>query len=135
MTHFPCYPQYYFLQSCQNSSPRKHMFLLAHLCWRTFRWEEHLQLSDRNFILVTQNLSGISSEALIGRWSSYIVSAIVYERQTKGHKGQSKRDECITKQSIFLEYVLSWKKHLSFAGACSQMNTTLYQNRPGETQN
>ena len=53
----------------------------------------------------------------------------------KATKVKSKRDECITKQSIFLEYVLSWKKHLSFAGACSQMNTTLYQNRPGETQN
>ena len=25
--------------------------------------------------------------------------------------------------------------HLSFAGAYSQMNTTLFQNRPGETQN
>ena len=27
------------------------------------------------------------------------------------------------------------KKYLSFAGARSQMNTTLYQNRPGETEN
>ena len=32
---------------------------------------------------MTQNLSGIRSEALIGRRSSYIVSGIVYEWQTK----------------------------------------------------
>ena len=35
--------------------------------------------SDRNCILMTQNLSEIRSEALIGRRSSYIVLAIVYE--------------------------------------------------------
>ena len=29
-----------------------------------------------------------------------------------------------------MEYILLYKKHLSFAGARSQMNTTLYQNRP-----
>ena len=34
------------------------------------------------------NLSGIRSEALIGRRSSYIVLVIVYEWQSKGHKGQ-----------------------------------------------
>ena len=45
----------------------------------TFRVEERLRLSDRNSILMTQNLSGIWSEALIGRQSSYIVLAIVYE--------------------------------------------------------
>ena len=32
----------------------------------------------------------------------------------------------------FVEYILLYKKHLSFAGARSQMNTTLNQNRPGE---
>ena len=46
---------------------------------RTFRSEERLRLSDRNSILMTLNLSGIRSEALIGQRSSYIVLAIVYE--------------------------------------------------------
>ena len=40
------------------------------------------------------------------------------------------REESLTKQSIFVEYSLFWKKHLSFAGTRRQMNITLYQNRP-----
>ena len=39
-------------------------------------------------------------------------------------------EESQTKQPIFVEYSLLLKKHLSFAGARWQMNTTLYQNRP-----
>ena len=54
-------------------------FLLVHRRWGTFREEERLRLSDRNSILMTQNLSGIRSEELIGRQSSFIVLAIVYE--------------------------------------------------------
>ena len=45
----------------------------------TSRKEERLRLSDRNSILMTQNLCGILSEALIGQRSSFIVLAIVYE--------------------------------------------------------
>ena len=45
-------------------------FLLAHRRWETFREEKSLRLSDRNSILMTQNLSGIRSEALIGRRSA-----------------------------------------------------------------
>ena len=30
-------------------------------------------------------------------------------------------------------YILLQKKHLSFAGTCSQQNTKLYRDRPGET--
>ena len=63
-------------------------FLLAHRRWGTFREEERLRLSDRNSILMTQNLSGIRSEALIGRRSRFIVLPIVYKWQTKGRKGQ-----------------------------------------------
>ena len=63
-------------------------FLLAHHRWGTFREEERLRLSDRNSILMTQNLSGIRSEALIGRRSSFIVLAIVYEWQTKDKRRQ-----------------------------------------------
>ena len=43
------------------------------------RKEERLRLSDRNSILMKQNLSRIRLEALIGRRSSFIVLAIVYE--------------------------------------------------------
>ena len=110
-------------------------FLLAHRRWGTFREEERLRLSDRNSILMTQNLSGIRSEALIGRRSSFIVLAIVYEWQTKDKrraaKVKCKRNESLTKQSICVEYSLLYEKHLSIAGAHSH-NTTLFRNRPGE---
>ena len=52
----------------------------------TFREEE--RLSNRNSILMTENLSGIRSGALIGRRCSYIVLAIVYEWQTKDKRPQ-----------------------------------------------
>ena len=55
------------------------------------------------------------------------------DKRQKATKVKCKRDECITKQSKFVEYILLWKKHLSFAGARWQMNTILYQNRPGKT--
>ena len=63
-------------------------FLLAYRRWGTFREEKRLRLSERNSILMTQNLSGIRSEALIGRRSSFIVLAIVYEWQTKDKRPQ-----------------------------------------------
>ena len=34
------------------------------------------------------------------------------------------------KQSIFLDHIFLQKKHLNFAGACSQKNTTLRRRRP-----
>ena len=51
----------------------------------------------------------------------------------KATKVKCKRDESIAKQSIFVEYIPLQKKQLSLAGAPSQINTTLYQHRPGET--
>ena len=47
---------------------------------------------DCNSILMTKDLCGIWSGALIGRRSSYIVLAVVYEwpTKTKGHEGQMK---------------------------------------------
>ena len=53
--------------------------LLALPRWGKFREVERLRLSDRNSILMTQILSGIRSEGLIGGRSSFIVLAIVYE--------------------------------------------------------
>ena len=52
------------------------------------------------------------------------------DKRQKATKVKCKREESLTKQSIFVEYSLLLKKHLSFAGARWQMNTTLYQNRP-----
>ena len=37
---------------------------------------------------------------------------------TKATKVKCKRKESQSKQSIFVEYTLLWKKRLSFAGAC-----------------
>ena len=52
------------------------------------------------------------------------------EKRQKATKVKCKREESLTKQSIFVEYSLLQKKHWSFAAAHWQMNTTLYQNRP-----
>ena len=71
------------LMLCGRIACERQTVLLAHHRWETFREEERLRLSDRNSILMTQNLSGIRSEALIGRRSSFIVLAIVCEWQTK----------------------------------------------------
>ena len=52
------------------------------------------------------------------------------DKRQKATMVKCKREESQTKQPIFVEYSLLLKKHLSFAGARWQMNTTLYQNRP-----
>ena len=57
----------------------------------------------------------------------------VTDKRQKATKVKCKCDESLTKQSIFVEYSLLYNKHLSFAGARSQMNTTLYQNRSKKT--
>ena len=45
---------------------------------------------------MTKNLSGIWSRALIGRRRSYVVLAVVYERQTWDTKIKCKNDESTT---------------------------------------
>ena len=55
------------------------------------------------------------------------------DKRQKATKFKRKRDESITKQSSFVEYILLLKKHLSFARARSQKKSKLYQYRPGET--
>ena len=57
------------------------------------------------------------------------------DKRHEATKVKCKREESLTKQPIFVEYSLLQKKHLSFAGARGQINTTLYQNRPEDTQN
>ena len=70
----------------------------------TFRLGGRLSPSKGNSIL-----SEIWSGALIGRRSSYIVLAIVYERQTNEKRSQRSNVNAMnlpTKQSIFVEYIL-----------------------------
>ena len=55
------------------------------------------------------------------------------DKRQKATKVKCKREESQTKQPIFVEYSLLLKKHLSFAGARWQMNTTLHQNRQEDT--
>ena len=78
----------YFKELHNDVACERQTFLLAHRCWATFREEERLWLSERNSILMTQNLSRIWSEELIGQRSSVTVSTIVYEWQTKDKRRQ-----------------------------------------------
>ena len=50
------------------------------------------------------------------------------DKRQKATKVKCKRGESITKKSIFVENIRLKKRHLSFAGARSQMNTIFYQN-------
>ena len=52
------------------------------------------------------------------------------DKRQKATNVKCKREESLTKKSIFVDYSILKKKHLSFAGALWQMNTTLYQNQP-----
>ena len=85
-------PAFYCRSGCINLTfvvaCERQTFLLGHRRRGTFREEERLRFSDRNSILMTQNLSGIRSEALIGRRSSFIVLGIVYEWQPKDKRRQ-----------------------------------------------
>ena len=59
----------------------------------------------------------------------------ITDKRQKASKIKCKREESLANQSIFVEYTRLQKKRWSFAGARWQMNTTLYQNRPEDTQN
>ena len=50
------------------------------------------------------------------------------DKRQKATKVKCKRTESATKQSTFVEYILLYKKHLSFAGACLQKDTKHYHN-------
>ena len=56
-------------------------------------------------------------------------------KRQKATKVKGRREESLTKQSIFVEYSVFQNKHLSFAKVRWQMNTILYQNRPEDSQN
>ena len=58
---------------------------------------------------------------------------VLTDKRQKVTEVKWKCEESLTKQSIFVEYILLEKKYLSFAGPLWQMNTTLHQNRPEDT--
>ena len=67
----------------QNASPRKEPFLLAPRLWRPFARRIFCD-SATEIPCWWSKICPESGQALIGRRSSYIVLAIVYEWQTKG---------------------------------------------------
>ena len=96
---FDILPKMYFKKDTwlvvSDVACERQTFLLAHRRWGTFREEERLRLSDRNSTLMTQNLSGIWAEGLIGQRSSFIVLAIVYERQTKDKRPRRSKENAM----------------------------------------
>ena len=82
-----------------------------------------------------QNTSCIRKPQVISGEGAHPLHPPPRSAPEKATKVKCKREESLTKQSIFVEYSLLQKKHLSFAGARGQINTTLYQNRPEDTQN
>ena len=95
---------------------------------RTFAWEAIRSVNHEQFPMqMTQNNKH-------NKWLEILAGKdfppkLIWRTPTEIHRDQ----ESLTKQSICVEYSLLYKKHLSFAGAHSQMNTTLFRNRPGET--
>ena len=86
----------------------------------------------------TDDAKSVRNPVRSANWSTEQFHCFSYclrmtDKRQKTAKVKCKREESQTKQPIFVEYSLLLKKHLSFAGAHSKMNTTLYQNRPGET--
>ena len=71
---------------------------------------------------------------MIGRRNKCILLFIVYEWQEKVTKVKCERDdESTSSLSIFLEYILLEKKHLSqLTAARSQNNSKLDGSRPGK---
>ena len=57
------------------------------------------------------------------------------DKRQKATKVKCKREESLTKQSIFVEHSLLYNKHLNFAGVRWQVNTTLDQTPPEDAQN
>ena len=66
-------------------------------------------------------------------WFSYCLQ--MTDKRQKATKEKCRREESLTKQTIFVEYSLLLRSIWVFAEARGQMNTTLYQNRPEDTQN
>ena len=88
----------------------------------------------------TVDVKSVQNPVRSANWSTEQLHCFSYclqmtDKRQKAKKVKCKHEESLTKQSIFVEYSLLQKKHLSFAGARGQINTTLYQNGPEDTQN
>ena len=81
----------------------------------------------------TDDEKSVQNPVRSANWSTEQFHCCSHCLQMTTKDKRRQRSKYLTKQSICVEYGLLWKKHLSFAGAHSQMNTTLFQNRPGET--
>ena len=87
----------------------------------------------------TDDVKSVQNPVRRADWSTEQLHCFSYclqmtVKRQKAKKVKCKHEESLTKQSIFVEYSILQKKHLSFAGARGQINTTLYQNRPEDTQ-
>ena len=86
----------------------------------------------------TDDVKSVRNPVRSADWSTEQLHCLSYclqmtDKRQKATKVKCKRKESLTKQSIFLEYSLLQKKHLSFAEARWQISKTLYQNRPEDT--
>ena len=89
-------------------------------------------ITREHFSITSKRTSGFRNKSVNSNvWVPYMLR--MTDKRQKAAKVKCKGIESLTKQSKFAEYSLLQKKHLSFSGAHSQMNTTLYQNRPGKT--
>ena len=98
------------------------------------------QLFLNTYFALKRQEKSVQNPVRSADWSTEQLHCFSYclqmtDKIQKATKVKCKREESLTKQSIFVEYSLLQKRHLSFAGARGQINTTLYQNRPEDTQN
>ena len=113
-------------------SLRKHLFLLALHHWDASRGGtsptqgQKFHTDDIKSVRNSVRSADLSTE----QFHCFSYCSRMTDKRQNATKAKCKRQESLTKQSIFLEHCLLQKKHLSLAGACWQMNTTFHQNRP-----
>ena len=123
------YPHIFHQPAKTSVSPRSSLL-------GTFRKEEVTQRQKFH----TDDVKSVRNPVRSADWLTEQLHCFSYclrmtDKRQKATKVKCKHKESLTKQSIFLEYSLLQRKHLSFAGARRQMNTTLHQSRPEDMQN
>ena len=86
----------------------------------------------------TDDVKSVRNPVRSADWSTEQLHCFSYclrmrDKRQKATEFKCQREESLTKQSIFVEYSLLQKKHLSFVGARWQMSAILYQNPPEDT--
>ena len=105
-------------------SLRKHPFLLALRCWGHFA-QRNICESVTVEKFHTDDVKSVQNLVRSADWSTEQLHCCSYclqmtdKRQT-ATKVKCKREESLTKQSIFVEYSLLQKKHMGFGGASWQ---------------